>query len=214
MNSLIDISGEAVRKNWQSSKDIIADSPYYDILWKSFENKFNISTEDNFYIILKKFINNEDISYKKPLYDRIHIIKENDSTLVFKGLGGDERREIHQLCDKIGLHHESKIHSKKKHKKNLYIYKPHVWLWEFTEKNPYSKSETYYKQRELERLERQKIEEEKMKRRYCSICEKNGLETDLFHSVYIRGIYCNDCLEFESDGTGGTLSDHKFEPFY
>ena len=53
-----------------------------------------------------------------------------------------------------------------------------------------------------------------MKKRYCSICEKNGLETDLFHSVYIRGIYCNDCLEVESDGTGGTLSDHKFERFY
>ena len=43
-------------------------------------------------------------------------------------------------------------------------------------------------------------------------CEKNGWETELFCSVYIRGLYCNDCLETTSDEGGGKLCDHKFEP--
>ena len=214
MNSLIDISSETIRKNWLMYKDTIVETPYYDILWETIQKKFNIDSENVFYIILKKFINNEDIIYKKPLYDRIHIIKEYDNTLVFKGLGGNERKEIHLLCDKVGLHHESKIQTKKKNKKFLYIYKPSVWLWEFTEKNPYSQSDEYYKNREIEREKKNKIMEEQMKRKYCCICEKNGMETDLFHSVYIRGLYCNDCLEIESDGEGCKLSDHKFEPFW
>ena len=51
-----------------------------------------------------------------------------------------------------------------------------------------------------------------MSSKYCCICHENGYETELLHSVYITGLYCNDCLETESDGDGGLLCDHKFEP--
>ena len=73
-----------------------------------------------------------------------------------KGLDGDERKHIHSFCDKIGLHHESKSHPKKKNKRFLYIYKPKVWLWEYTEKIHIQKSEEYYIKRELEKQIKQK----------------------------------------------------------
>jgi hypothetical protein len=78
-------------------------------------------------------------------------------------------------------------------------------LWEYTLKNPYSKKHEY----------REKIRhqyQERMKRKCCDGCLTNGFDTQLFHSVYINDIYCEDCLENVSDGDGGLLGDHKFEP--
>ena len=211
MNTLKDTSSESIRQNWLDYKDTIYNSPYYELLWDSLESKFKIDKNDIYLTIFKKFINNEEINYKTPLFGTIHINQINDETLLLKGLNGEERKHIHLLCDKIGLHHESKSHPKKKYNRFLYIYKPKVWLWEYTEKNPYSESEEYYKKKEMEKqLKKQQLEEE-LSRTYCCICEKNGLETELFCSIYISGLYCNDCLETTSDGDGGNLSDHKFE---
>jgi len=210
--SLQNISSEIIRQNWLNYKDEIYNSPYYDLLWDSLESKFQIDKNDIYFIIFKKFINNEEIIYKKPLFDRIHLNQINNETLIFKGLTGEERKHIHLLCDKIGLHHDSKSHPKIKYKKVLYIFKPKIWLWEYTEKNPYSKSEAYYKkQDEITKIKREQIKE-KLSRRYCCICEKNGLETELLSSVYMRGLYCNDCLETTFDEDGETLCNHKFEP--
>jgi hypothetical protein len=211
MNTLKDISSEIIRQNWTNYKDEMYDSPYYDMLWDSLEKKINIDKTDTYFCILKKFINNEEINYKKPLFDRIHINQIDNKTLECKGLDNEERKYIHLLCDKIGLHHQSKTHPKKKNKRILYIYKPNIWLWEYTEKNPYSKSDEYYKKIELEKQKRLQELNEQLSRTYCYMCCQNGLETDLFHSVYIRGTYCNDCLEI-SDDEGYKLSDHKFEP--
>jgi hypothetical protein len=62
---------------------------------------------------------------------------------------------IHSLCDKIELHHESKSHPKKKYTKFLYIYKPKIWLWEYTEKNPYLKGKEFYeKQKNQQRIKK------------------------------------------------------------
>jgi hypothetical protein len=74
-------------------------------------------------------------------------------------------------------------------------------LREFTKKNPYSKN-----------VEIESYKEKRLRNSYCDICERNGLEIELFYSVYIDGVYCNDCLETTSDGDGGRLDDHKFEP--
>ena len=211
MNNLKNISSENIRQNWLNYKDEIFNSPYYQLLWDDFENKFGIDKDNIYLIIFKKFINNEEINYKKPLFDKIHINQINEETLIFKGLNGEERKNIHFLCNKIGLHHESKPHPKKKYKKFLYIYKPKLWLWEYTEKNPYSKSEKYYEKRETERQIKKEKLKEKLSKKYCCICEKNGLETELLCSVYIRGLYCNDCIDTMSDGNGGKLCDHKFE---
>lgn len=197
MNILKNISSETIRQNWLNYKDEIYNSPYYELLWESLESKFEIDKNDVYLTIFKTFIGGEEIDCEKLLFDGIHINQINEETLVLKGLTGEERKHIHSLCDKIGLHHVSK--SENTYDRFLYIYKPKVWLWEFTEKNPYSKSEEHYGKG-------------KLSRKYCCICEKNGLETDLYCSVYIRGLYCEDCLETTSDDDGGKLCDHKFEP--
>ena len=212
MDTLKNISSDIIRQNWSYYKDIIKNSPYYEILWNDLENKFNISKSDIYLPLLKKFINNELVIYKKPYLNRITIILKDDKTLILKGLDSYDRRHVHLLCDKIGMHHQSKSNLKKKNKKFLYIYKPDIWLWEYTAKNPYSESDAYYEKRELEYNIKQDQINEKLTRKNCNICDKNGLETELFQSVYISGLYCDDCLENTTDDEGGKLCDHKFEP--
>ena len=139
MNTLQDIASEIVRKNWLNHKDEIYNSPYYEILWDRLQCKCKIDKNDRYFPIFKKFINNETQSF-----DSIQINQINNETLVLKGLDGKERKHIHLLCDKIGLHHESKSQPKKKYNRFIYIYKPKIWTWEYTEKNPYSNSKEYY----------------------------------------------------------------------
>lgn len=199
---------ETIRKNWSKYKKDYLDQQI--ILWEDLEKKFSIDSDNMYLKIFKKFIDGNPIYYPRPIDNKIHIIQINSSTLEIKGLDGFERKYIHQLCNKIGLHHESK--PAKKHKKFLYIYKPNEWLWEFTEKNSFGESDTYYKNREIETEKKIKLMEERSKKIYCSNCENNAMETELFCSVYYSGIYCEDCINYMSDGNGGTLSDHKFEP--
>jgi hypothetical protein len=86
------------------------------------------------------------------------------------------------LCDAIGLHHQSI--PKTKGKKHLYVYLPKLWKWEFTAKNPYSEHQPEYY------AERRKQAEERLKRKYCYKCNKNGMEVDLFCSPYTNKLYC------------------------
>ena len=214
MNDIHDIPSEDIRANWSQYKDEIYNTQQYELLWDSLENKFGIDKTDIYLSIFRKFIDGAEINHKKPLFDRIHINQIDTNTLVLKGLDSEERKHIHLLCDKIGLHHESKTHPKKHNKRFLYIYKPKIWLWECTEKNPYSKSEEYYAKVASEKEIKLKQIEQKKRRQYCCICNTDGFETQLYRSVYINGLYCDDCLEDESDGDGGKLCDHKFEPLY
>jgi hypothetical protein len=166
MNTLKNISSEIIRQNWLNHKDVIYNSPHYELLWNSLESKFEIDKNDIYLPILKKFINAEKI-YKKSLFDRIHIKQINNETLVLKGLYEEERKHIHLLCDKIGLHHESKLHPKQKNNTFMFIYKPNIWLWEYTEKNPYSESEEYYEKRQIIK----KIKKQLCRRIWC-ICDE------------------------------------------
>jgi hypothetical protein len=211
MNTLKDVSCDIIRQNWLNYKDEINNSSYYELLWKSLEDKFSIDNNDIYLIIFKNFINNKEINYKKPLFDRIHICQLDNSTLIIKGLSSDERKNIHSLCDKIGLHHESKTQEKNKYNRFLYIYKPTIWLWEYTEKNPYSKSKEFYERRELEKQKHQQWANNILNNTKCYVCSRNGLETDLFYSVYVNGIYCDDCLQITTDEEGRLLNGHKFE---
>jgi len=209
--TLQNISCDAIRQNWNNHTDHgITNSPFYDIVWNDWENKYTEFTKNIFYPILKKFVMGNNIGRIEPYEQQYYVIQENENMLILKGLGNDDRKHVHLLCDKIGLHHKS---VQKKKNKHLWIYKPVVWLWEYTEKNPHSKSEEYYKKREFEKQIKKQQLKEKLSRRYCCICEQNGWETELFCSVYIRGLYCNDCLETTSDEGGGNLCDHKFEPY-
>ena len=210
--TLQNISCDAMRQNWNNHTDYgITNSPFYDIIWNDWENKYTEFTKNIFYPILKKFVMGDNIGRIEPYEQQYYVIQENESTLILKGLDNDDRKHVHLLCDKIGLHHKSVQHKKKKH---LWIYKPAVWLWEYTEKNPYSKSDEYYKLREQKQIQQQQKFEEKMKRKYCNGCNVTGWDTQLYCSVYVRELYCDNCLETLSDGDGGggKLGDHKFEP--
>ena len=200
-------SYEDIRKNWLENKDTIKKEEY-ELLWNDLENKFNLDKTNLYLELFKKFISNEKIYLDKH---ENKIVIYDDYTLILKGLDGQERKEIHKWCDKIGLHHQSIV--KKKNKKHLYIYKPSIWLWEFTDKNPFSESDEIYQQREIESSLRREREIDKLRNLYCCECYANGYDNDLYRSVYFRGLYCEDCLENTSDGDGGFLSDHKFEPF-
>lgn len=186
---------ETIRQNWNEYKNtILCDSEEYKLLWKSLETKMNLDNSNIYLIMLKDFIDNKKIKKIKGIV----IKKENDDTLVLKNLDNIQRKKMHLLCDKIGLLHESK-NDPTNDERLFYVYKPTMWQWEFTEQLPFSKSDNRRK---------------KMAKYYCGECGITGDEADLFCSVYIRGYYCEDCLDTVSDGngTGDVLSCHKFEP--
>lgn len=214
-------SSENIRKNWLDYKDKINDVLYLDELWNDLKKKQKIVNKDNYISIFRKFINNEIINYDGLLPYSVHMENKDDNTLILEGLSNKGRKDVHELCDKIGLHHESKT-MPETNKRVLFVYKPKIWLWEFTEKNPFSepfeKTDEYKErkkqQKELRKKERQEYINKKLAKMFCCICDKNGLETELFCSVYFRGIYCEECIESTSDDDGGYLCDHKYEPLY
>jgi len=153
--------------------------------------RFNIEKNDEYTALLKNFLTDDNFPEKHTASNSVNIEKINENTLLIKAVNGRLRRKIHALCDKIVLHHESdSMSSGNWSKKNLYIYKPPVWLWEYTERNPYG---------------------DRSNLKHCCECHKDQWETQLYESVYIDGIYCEDCLDTVSDGEGGVLNDHKFE---
>jgi hypothetical protein len=209
MQSLQELSSETIRKNWHIYKDhIVINNYFYDMIWNNFYKKFDFNVDEmNYVIMFRDFIEGNDIKNNDTPY---HFIKENDKTLIIKGMDGEERKMIHKLCDKIGLHHNSV--NKNKKKKHLYIYIPEKWSFEYTEKNPYSREDEYYRNLEKQREKNKELERKWLQNKECSNCGTDGLECQLYASVYIRNIYCEDCLEIMSDGEGESLNCHKFEP--
>ena len=49
----------------------------------------------------------EIISQMDNYQSYYHVIPQNENTLILKGLDGKLRKDIHSLCDKMGLHHNS-----------------------------------------------------------------------------------------------------------
>jgi hypothetical protein len=194
MQNLQDLSSETIRKNWIIYKEeILKNNFFYEILWNDLYKKFDLEKnfEIKYILLLRDFIDGNEIKNNDKYYK---FIKENDKTLIIKGMDGEERKIIHKLCDKIGLHHKSVFFKNKK--KDLYIYLPDKWSFEFTDKNPYSEYISYKNKSLIE----------------CDECGNNENEIQIYRSVYIRNYYCEDCLEILSDGYGGKLNCHKFEP--
>jgi hypothetical protein len=212
MESLQNLTFSKIRKEWNIyEKEIKTNSTMYESLWNDWMEKFNVKNNIFFFNILKDFIENKDVE-KIYGYD-VQIKVKDKNTILIGGLSPDYRKDIHILCDNLGLHNESKkvnINGKKKKGKNktIFIYKPPIWLWEYTEKD--KNIESRNKSR-LEKFERKQKRKEKIT---CDGCGKNGAETELFVSVYIEGTYCNLCLESLSDGDGCELGSHKFESVY
>ena len=211
---------EIKRQNWNMYKDIIkVDSLEYEILWNDLYEKYNINKTDAIVEMLQDFIMGKFKKTKnKILYD--------DNTLILKKVKGEKRKKIHELCNIIGLHHESKNVDNEKYEKDLYIYKPAEWLWEFTARNPYSKSEEFYKKKnndailrkekreidnQIKKIEEQKKREEDMENEMCDICGITGKDAELYICLYGGDICCALCLESTLDKNGHPLSCHKCE---
>jgi hypothetical protein len=208
MESLQQLSTETIRKNWCKNNYLFSiDSYFYESLWNDLYKKYEFekNNEMEYVLIFRNFIEGKDIISTNNNY-----IKEDNKTLIIKGMDGYNRKIIHKICDKIGLHHNSV--QKKKGKKHLYIYLPNNWSFEFTERNPYSKDDEYYINLEKESEEKKEKYKKWLSNIECYGCSCNGIESQMFKSVYIRNTYCEDCLEVLSDGDGGMLNDHKFEP--
>lgn len=184
-----------MREKWNEIEDLSKEQ--IDGAWDDWSKKFDADIDDFYVGLFKDFIMTGKV-------ETSNIIQIQNGTLILKGLIPKERKIIHTLCNQIGLHHNS-ISTKKGGKKHMHITKPKIWKWEYSERNPYSESDEYYE-------ERNKKHYEKMNRLECRNCCSNGNETTIYASVYIRGLYCEDCLDIVSDGGGGVLSDHKFEP--
>jgi hypothetical protein len=117
--TLQNISCDEIRQNWNIHKDIcITNTPFYDIIWNDWENKYNDSITNIFYPILKKYISGHNIDIINPFEKEYNIIQE-DNSLILIGLTNKMRKDVHILCDNIGLHHES---IQKKDQRHIYIY--------------------------------------------------------------------------------------------
>lgn len=214
--TLENLCAENIRENWQSYKDKIScESHMYESLWDDLIQKYHIDEHDILFEVLKHFIKTSQImkiSSKSPIKvtyaNQTTDLTSQHNIIEIKGLSNNERRLAHQLCDQIGLHHVSKTNKKKR---ILTIIIPERWCWEFSEKNPYSESKEYYQQRLEDHSKREEIKLKKLRSYECENCGETGDKTELFCSVYVSGIYCEECLDIVSDGDGNELSCHKFE---
>ena len=86
-------------------------SPYYDIVWNDWEQSNIKLTTNTFYPILKKFVNGDDIvsGEIESGEHQYYVLQENKTTLILKGLNSDDRRQLHLLCDNIGLQFSSPL---------------------------------------------------------------------------------------------------------
>jgi hypothetical protein len=199
VKSLFSLSCENIRKNWtEYSATITPETTEYELLWRDLLNKHEISCDDRIVVLLKRFI--EDTG---------------KSELLMKKLDKETRASIHLLCDKLGLWHQSKG---SKFNRILRVYKPVVWLWEFTATNP-----TTYKGKteKTEKTYREKRDEyaatlrnaESLEKYYCYSCDRDGGNVELCCSPYYSMLLCLECLEITSDGDGSPMSCHKWEGF-
>jgi len=211
--NLQDIPLELIRQNWSSYKNIIqTDDPYYTFIWNDFEKKLQFNITDHHYQILKNFIIDSNFNPKDDNPKDDFLVKENQTTLIFKVPEVSKRKKLHQLCDKLGLHHEMKFDYTKYSKKLFYISKQENWSWEFSEANP--SSIPYEKCEQMNKIIREDRLRKKLSSKYCCICDNNGYTTQLYKSIHVDELYCETCLKSEDNEECGKYSDYNFEPIW
>ena len=202
---------EKIRKQWDRYSIFFNNDDFisYDMIWNAWCDKFSVNRNDDKIKLLYNFISGNIVRNTKNI--QIKIINDR-RTLILENLSNHQRYLYHLLCDNLGLYHESKTYGRRK-KRYLHITKPDIWLWEFTTPNPSSKPRAFYdEQRKRMIEEKRNYKTERLRNTFCDECHQNGYDVELFCSVYVRGIYCLDCLDCVSDGNGDLLSCHKFEP--
>lgn len=169
MNSLLSTTCEHIRKNWtEYSKVIQTNSTEYELLWFDVYKKHNITYNNPNMLLLKEFI------------------ESTNKNMTFKEKSKAERKELHELCAVVGLHHFSSGTGKKR---KLKIFKPKQWLWDFTPEKVKTQPEIYVK----ENL-------------HCDVCGKQKEDNQLYVSPYIQNVICETCLNEDEE-----LNCHKWE---
>ena len=184
-----------VRKNYQQFKEQLKENPQYeDFLWNTFCRKFDINTTDKYFILLKKFINNEKIliNCKDDFF-----IQKGENTIVLYDISKQNNFHINSLCDHLGLHYELKPCQTKY---VTYVYKPQNWSWEFTEKNPYVNTciPNPVKQPVPKKTKKNKntIQKKNIIMQKCFICNKIDEDLNMKKSsVYSQKIFCKNCYD-------------------
>jgi len=199
MKSLTSIACESIREHWDKYS-LNTDDPLFDIVLEDWYNVYEFDKKNEFVKTLVAFATNKQMTIHPQFTNRI--IKHDDNTMIIKGLNPSDRQSYHEFCDQLGLWHESK--DAKKGKRWFYAYKPDVWKWNYTG-NKYGEPPGYYAQKRAIAIKR-------LQNMTCDACGDNAHNTQLFKSVYVRGKYCQSCVECVSDENGGILNDHKFEP--
>ena len=111
MNSLIYMSCEKIRENWKMLR-IDKNNPYYEMVWRTLVEKFNLNEKEEVFEKLKNFV----LSDKKTL------------SIFNLGKSSEKMQKYADLCLIFGI--EYRITYKNG---TLILTKPKTWLWEFTE---------------------------------------------------------------------------------
>jgi hypothetical protein len=89
------------------------ESQVYELLWDTWYDKFRVDPKNEKIQLLREFIENEFVT-----------------TCMYTSFTAYERKQYHELCDKLGLDHETIVLDCEK--RALTISKPSVWRWEYT----------------------------------------------------------------------------------
>jgi len=146
MDTLKNLSCELIRKNWVSYSHVFTPgSPYhelyYEFLWETWGEKYDVSLEDTHVLLIRNFIENR-LEIKKDSVDSTFFLESQSKSflsnkLIIKNLSSISRTTIHFICNKLGLKHKtvkSKTPNVQRTIKNIEIQKEtdKDWSWEFT----------------------------------------------------------------------------------
>jgi len=237
--SLQEAAANGVRKEWQKYKNVVPES-LFQVIWNAWCKKHDIKEfsygtdkylgfvsissdaslqdvmSELYIVVLRRFIDNTLVDQHIKLKGRGLLVVVRPHTLILKSVDAEQRKEIHQLCDKLGLHHQSKVIKIKKGKikKHLHIYKPRDWAWEYSAPNPYSEAPEVYAEREATR----EAAHERWKARalhiYCYGCSTTAYDVggQLYRARYDNELYCQTCMDTEQTEDGSSLIDYDYDP--
>ena len=103
----------------------------------------------------------------------------NNKTIIFDDLDNKSRKYAHIRCDQLGLKHES---CDKNDKRILEIKIPTHWKL----KDPIILPRLIFRHHNL----------------HCSECGADGNDVELFECCFVRGMFCQDCIDADDELDG------------
>eukprot|EP00960_Hanusia_phi_P072004 767685-Hanusia_phi.AAC.3 len=209
--SLQKIAIETIRKNF-CKYPVDREHPMFDIIWQCWSTKFQNRKGESWFPIFEAFIK-DDFVLLKALSSQMRNVRYDDSEKVISISNQSNKRRayIYQLLDDVfGLHHISLVITKTK--KNIHVFKPAEWCFEYTTLCEHSQEA---KRRKRDRNHRRR--EKKPARPFrdihypCCSCEKYALDCDLIFSYYDGEIYCEVCFDITVTHNGDPIDTYANE---